>query len=80
MESAKADALLRGAWELIDEFGLESGEVCDVMYVSELMFEDDVNVFVGVREFVVYCLLSLLMGGIYFKLKAKGTYESRAAD
>jgi len=79
-ESAKADALLRGAWELIDEFGLESGEVCDATYVSELMFEDDANAPAGAREFAAHRLLSSPMGGIYFKLKAKGTYESRAAD
>ena len=79
-ESAKADALLRGAWELIDEFGLESGEVCDAAYVSELMFEDDANAPAGAREFAAHRLLSSPMGGIYFKLKAKGTYESRAAD
>ena len=78
-EGRDAETLLAAAWELIDEFGVEDGSVCDAAYVSELMFEGE-EVAVGANAFAAHRLLSSPAGGVYFKLKAKGTYEARSSD
>lgn len=75
----RADALLAAAWELIDEFGVEDGAVCDATYVSELMFEGEERV-EGANAFAALRLLSSPLGGTYFKLKGKGAYEPRPSD
>lgn len=75
----RADALLSAAWELINEFGLEDGEVCDASYVSELMFEGEERA-AGANAFAAYRLLQSQAGGTYFKAKGKGTYEARPSD
>ena len=78
-EGRDAEKALAAAWELIDEFGVEDGAVCDAAYVSELMFEGE-EVAVGANAFAAHRLLSSPAGGMYFKLKAKGTYEARSSD
>ena len=78
-EGRDAEKALAAAWELIDEFGVEDGAVCDAAYVSELMFGGE-EVAVGANAFAAHRLLSSPAGGMYFKLKAKGTYEARSSD
>ena len=71
LEGRDPEKALAAAWELIDEFGVEDGAVCDAAYVSELMFEGE-EVAVGANAFAAHRLLSSPRAGCISSSRQRG--------
>lgn len=76
--AGESEERLSGAWELINEFGTDTGDVIDAFYVSELVFDGGSSDWKNV--YAAHRLLKSDVGGVYFKGKAKGVYEPRTGE